>query len=134
VVDPAELRTVPLFGTLDEDELASLASCSELVEIPSAGVDLTREGEFGHSFFAIASGTAEVTIDHAEVRGLRAGDVFGEIAVLASGRRTATVTSTSPMRLVAVFKRDLWRLAGDNPSFDAALREATARLPDRSTL
>jgi CRP-like cAMP-binding protein len=118
---------VPLFGALDDDELASLASCSELLEIPSAGVDLTREGDFGHSFFAVVAGTAKVTIDDAEVRELTQGDVFGEIAVLASGRRTATVTSASPMRLVSVFKRDVWRLAGDNPRFDAALHEATAR-------
>lgn len=124
---------MPLFGTLDEDELASLASCSELVVIPSAGVDLTREGDFGHSFFAVVSGTAEVTIDRSEVRGLSPGDVFGEIAILASGRRTATVTSTSPMRLVSFFKRDIWRLAGGNPGFDVALREASARFPDRST-
>ena len=116
-----------LFGTLTDDELASLALCSELVEIPTSGVDLTRQGDFGHALFAVVAGTAEVTIDDGQVRALSQGDVFGEVAVLASGRRTATVTSTSPMRLVSVFKRDLWRLAGDNPGFDAALRETTAR-------
>jgi CPA1 family monovalent cation:H+ antiporter len=61
------------------------------------------------------------------VRQLGRGDVFGEIAVLSSGRRTATVTSTSPMRLVSLFKRDLWRFADANPGFDDALRQATIR-------
>jgi CRP-like cAMP-binding protein len=119
VVDAAELRAVALFGSLDDQELESLAQCAELVEIPSEGVDLTRQGDFGHAVFAV--------VDGAQVRHLGQGDVFGEIAVLSSGRRTATVTSTSPMRLVSVFKRDLWLLADANPGFDDALRQATIR-------
>ena len=127
MVDAAELRGVTLFGSLDDDELESLASCAELVEIASEGVDLTRQGDFGHAVFAVVGGTADVTVDGSPVRQLGRGDVFGEIAVLSSGRRTATVTSTSPMRLVSVFKRDLWRFADGNPGFDEALRQATIR-------
>jgi hypothetical protein len=44
VVDAAELRSVALFGSLDDDELASLASCSEVLEIPEAGVDRLADG------------------------------------------------------------------------------------------
>ena len=127
MVDAVELRAVALFGSLDDQELESLASRAELVEIPSEGVDLTRQGDFGHAVFAVVSGTADVTVDGSPVRHLGGGDVFGEIAVLSSGRRTATVTSTSPMRLVSVFKRDLWRFADGNPEFDEALRQATIR-------
>jgi CRP-like cAMP-binding protein len=127
VVDPAELRTVPLFGSLDDQELAALSSCSELLEVPTAGVDLTRQGDFGHSLYAVVGGTASVTVDGAQVRALGQGDVFGEIAVVSSGRRTATVTSMSPMRLVSVFKRDLWLLAEGNPRFDDALRQVSGR-------
>ncbi|HEY6075765.1 MAG TPA: cyclic nucleotide-binding domain-containing protein [Gaiella sp.] len=127
MVDAVELRAVALFGSLDDQELESLASCAELVEIPSEGVDLTRQGDFGHAVFAVVGGTADVTVDGSPVRQLGRGDVFGEIAVLSSGRRTATVTSTSPMRLVSLFKRDLWRFADANPGFDDALRQATIR-------
>jgi CRP-like cAMP-binding protein len=127
VVDAVELRAVALFGSLDDQELESLASGAELVEIPSEGVDLTRQGDFGHSVFAVVDGTADVTVDGSPVRRLGRGDVFGEIAVLSSGRRTATVTSTSRMRLVSLFKRDLWRVADANPGFDEALRQATIR-------
>lgn len=127
MVDAAELRGVTLFGSLDDDELESLASCAELVEIPSEGIDLARQGGFGHAVFAVVGGTADVKVEGSPVRHLGRGDVFGEIAVLSSGRRTATVTSTSPMRLVSIFKRDLWRFADGNPGFDEALRQATIR-------
>ena len=131
MVDVGELLSVPLFGGLASDDLATLAERADLVEA-EAGVDLTREGDFGHCVFAIVDGTAAVTVDGAPVRDLGPGDLFGEIAVLASGRRTATVTSRSPMRLVSLFKRDLWRLADERPEFDAALRAVTARDGDES--
>lgn len=131
MVDVGELRSVPLFGGLASDDLATLAERADLVEA-EAGVDLTREGDFGHCVFAIVDGTAAVAVDGAPVRDLGPGDLFGEIAVLASGRRTATVTSRSPMRLVSLFKRDLWRLADERPEFHAALRAVTARDGDES--
>ena len=49
-----------------------------------------QEGDFGYGMFAITSGTADVIIDGAVVRTLGPGDIFGEIAVLSGGRRTAT--------------------------------------------
>jgi hypothetical protein len=70
VVDAVELRGVALFGSLDDQELESLAACAELVEIPSEGVDLTRQGEFGHAVFAVVGGTADVTVDGSPVRRL----------------------------------------------------------------
>jgi CRP-like cAMP-binding protein len=50
------------------------------------------------------------------------GDVFGEIAVLASGRRTASVVATSPMRLLVLFKRDVWALERTAPEAARRLR------------
>jgi CRP-like cAMP-binding protein len=60
--------------------------------------------------FAIVSGTADVSQHGTPIRTLAAGDVFGEIAVLSGGRRTATVTATSRMKLFAILNRDIWRL------------------------
>ena len=48
------------------------------------------------------------------------GDVFGEIAVLSGGRRTASVVATRPMQLVTVLNRDMWRLEQDVPDVAAA--------------
>jgi CRP-like cAMP-binding protein len=70
----------------------------------------------------IESGTADVSVDGEVVRALGPGDVFGEVAVLASGRRTATVVATSPMKLIAIFKRDVWALEKRSPEAAERLR------------
>ena len=62
MVDVGELRSVPLFGGLTSDDLATLAERADLVEA-EVGVDLTREGDFGHCVLAIVDGTAAVTVD-----------------------------------------------------------------------
>ena len=59
--------------------------------------------------FAVLAGTADVSRDGEHIRTLAAGDVFGEIAVLFGGQRTATVKATSPMRLVMLFNGELAR-------------------------
>jgi CRP-like cAMP-binding protein len=64
--------------------------------------------------------------DGTTIATLGRGDVFGEIALLSSGRRTASVVATSPMRLITLFKRDLWALEEQSPELAEALR-ATIR-------
>lgn len=120
-----DLAGVPVFGALSGTELESLAANGEHVAVEE-GTELTREGDFGHSLFVVTAGTAQVTVDGAVVSELAAGDAFGEIAVVASGRRTASVTATTPMTLVSFFKRDIWEIEKQNPEFGDALRALTA--------
>jgi CRP/FNR family transcriptional regulator, cyclic AMP receptor protein len=92
-----------------------------------AGETLVTEGDFGYAMFAIADGTAKVVRNETVIRTLGPGDVFGEIAILSGGRRTATVVATTPMRLITVMNRDVWRLERDVPDVGAALRATIAR-------
>ena len=73
--------------------------------------------------FAVVSGTADVVVDDATVSTVGPGDTVGEIAVLASGRRTASVVATSQMRLISIFKRDVWALDRTAPEAARRLRE-----------
>ena len=91
-----------------------------------AGTTLVKEGDFGHGAFAITAGSAEVVQDGDVLRTLGPGDMFGEIAVLSGGRRTATVVATTDMTLVTVLNRDLWRLERECPEIADALRATIA--------
>lgn len=104
------------------ERLAAVATELQLDE----GATITQEGEFGHAVFAIESGTADVQVNEEVVRTVGAGDVVGEIAVLASGRRTATVVATTPVVLIALFKRDVWTLERNAPEVAERLRGLVA--------
>jgi CRP-like cAMP-binding protein len=54
------------------------------------------------------------------------GDWFGEIAVMSGGRRSASVVATSPLTLVTIFNREIWRLEREAPEVAAVLRETIA--------
>lgn len=121
-METSRIAAVPIFDGLPEDEVAAVAEAASVVEV-EAGQPLATEGEFGHALFVIERGTAEVVRDGVVLASVGPGDVVGEIAVLASGRRTASVVATSPMCLLALFKRDVWRLEQRAPAAAQRLRE-----------
>jgi CPA1 family monovalent cation:H+ antiporter len=122
-MDMRRLAAIPLFSTLPEADLvAAVANELEIGE----GDTLTTEDEFGHCLFAIGAGTAEVIRDGATLRMVGAGELIGEVAVLTSGRRTATIVATTPLRPVSLFKRDVWTLERDAPEAARRRRELLA--------
>ena len=120
-MDPARLDAIPTFAALDEGGRGQLASVMQEVSV-EAGATLATERDFAYEMFAIEDGEADVRNDGDLLRSLGAGDVFGEIALLASGRRTATVVATTPMRLLTLFTRDLQRIERRSPEVAEALR------------
>ena len=124
-MDAATLETIPLFAGLTLDQRERIGGVCQEIEI-EAGATLLREGDFGYAMFAILDGAADVLKDGAVIRTLQPGDVFGEIAVLAGGRRTATVSARMPMRLLTVLNRDVWAMEEETPEVGAALRASLA--------
>lgn len=119
----AELTTVPLFGALNHDQLAELANWLH-VQNAGEGVKLVGEGAYGYTFFILTDGTAVVMSDEKSLATLGPGDFFGEIAILGHGRRTATVTSTSPVRLLVMFGTEFRQLEAKHPDIATRIKEA----------
>jgi CRP-like cAMP-binding protein len=127
-VTPERLVAIPLFAGLSPEQLEAVAAVAGELDV-SAGAVVAAAGDFGHAMFAIEEGSAEVVADGVVVAQLGRGDVFGEIALLRAGRRTASVVAATPMRLLTFFKRDVWQLEREVPSIADALRSAAdARL------
>jgi len=120
-VEATRLAAIPLFADLGDADRTAIADAAYEVEA-NEGQMLATEGDFGYALYAIESGTADVTADGVQLRTLGPGDVFGEIAMIASGRRTASVVATSPMKLIALFKRDVWALEKKAPEAATRLR------------
>jgi CRP-like cAMP-binding protein len=104
---PAEvrkhLRATPLFGMLDEASLEKLVALADVVTL-KAGKTLFRAGDEGDDLYVVARGAVSV-LDGDEqemIDQLGSGALFGEIAVLAGGRRTATVRTAIPTTFVRI--------------------------------
>jgi CRP-like cAMP-binding protein len=117
-----DLAGIALFDDLEPDQLAAIAPWFDVQEA-SAGVSLTGEGAAGYSFFILVGGSAVVTAGGSTVAELEPGEFFGETAILEGGRRNATVTTTSPARLLVMFGTEFRRLGMTQPSIAARIEE-----------
>jgi CRP/FNR family transcriptional regulator, cyclic AMP receptor protein len=131
-MEPARLDQIPLFAGLSTEERAEVAACLREVTV-DAGTPLATQGERAFELFVIEAGEAEVRQDGEVVRTLGAGDVFGEIGLLATGTRTASIVATSPMRLVAMFVREFTQLERRMPALAKSLRETMAERVARTS-
>ncbi|HET7513343.1 MAG TPA: cyclic nucleotide-binding domain-containing protein [Gaiella sp.] len=109
------LQGVPLFASCSKAELERIASLADELDL-AEGATLIREGERGREFLVVVDGTVRVTKRGKTVRELGSGDFIGEIALISDVPRTATVTATSPVRLLVVTDRAFRGLIEEMPS------------------
>jgi len=111
-MDPAHLKTIPLFSSLSDKALETVAVFSSETSV-SAGKRLVHEGDYSYDLIVIETGTADVIKGGEVVASLGPGDVFGEMGMLTGAKRTADVVATSPMRLITLSKWDLKRISAE---------------------
>ena len=90
------LRHTRLFGDLDKREVEQIAVLFKERRFPH-GETVIKEGSGGAAFYIIESGEATVTIAGEQRGELKAGDYFGEIALIDEGARLATITASSEL-------------------------------------
>jgi flavin reductase (DIM6/NTAB) family NADH-FMN oxidoreductase RutF len=103
------LRAAPVFSTLPDELLARILE-SGTERSYGAGEAIVRAGDPGDELYVVLEGSVRVDREGQPVRALAAGELFGEIAVLDGGRRTADVVATTDTRCLAV-PRDVIRAA-----------------------
>jgi CRP-like cAMP-binding protein len=126
-VDDEALASVPFFSALSPAARRAVAPYAEQIEL-EAGTQLTGEGKPGYLFFVIKRGTANVLQDEREVRELGEGDFFGEIALLETSERTASVIAKTPMELVVLTEPPFKQLVETDT---AAARECEVAMRER---
>jgi CRP-like cAMP-binding protein len=120
------IRAVPLFSKLSQRELEQISQLADEVDVP-AGHVLMRQGANGAEAFILASGAAESDRDGKHLASYQPGALVGEIALLAEGPRTATVTTTEPSRLLVLGHREFHSLMQAVPAIQACVLEDMAR-------
>jgi CRP-like cAMP-binding protein len=120
------IKGVPLFAGASKAELEEIAGIADEVDLP-AGRTLIKEGDSGREFFVLIEGTADVTQEGREVRKIMGpGDFFGEIALISKAPRTATITTTSPIRALVITDRAFRQLLEHSPQIAVTVLNALA--------
>jgi CRP-like cAMP-binding protein len=121
-VDTDRVAALAVFAEVPETELDDLAAAMHAVDI-DAGTNVVTEDDYGTAVYFIEEGEADVVTDDGQAtRMLGPGDAFGEIALLLTGQRTATVIARTPMRLLTLEGPDFERIRSRVPGVERALR------------
>lgn len=104
-----ELREVPLFSEMDEQEVAGIREIMDVMKF-KAGQVIIREGELGDLFYVITEGRVEVIIRDASgsdvvLHEAGPGEFFGELSMLTSEPRTARIHALEDVTTL-VLERD----------------------------
>lgn len=121
----SRLAGVSLFSGLSRREREAVVRAAKEVNHPEGKV-LARQGDRGIGFFLILEGTARVTVNGRARATLAPGDFYGEIALLDQGVRSATVTATSPVKLLGVTAWVFRGLVQQYPSIALKMLEVVA--------
>jgi CRP-like cAMP-binding protein len=120
---------VPLLSQCSKKELGQVALVADELDVREGEV-LTNEGDSGREFFLLVEGAADVRRNGRRINTIQAGDFFGEIALVSNRPRTATVTMTTPGRVLVLTDRAFRELMKTMPSIQPKVMAALAdRLP-----
>lgn len=120
------LAKVPMFRTLAKRDLQRIGKFATLHEAEEGDI-LAKEGQRGQEFFVIASGKATVKRKNRKVAQLKAGDFFGELALLEKVPRNATVVADTDMELYVVSRQDFAAVLREVPEIAVKLLSGLAK-------
>ena len=119
------IKRVPLFAAASKHELEEIASIADEIDLPE-GKQVITEGETGREFLVIIEGSADVERGGRKIATLGPGDFAGEIALIAKMPRTATITTTSPVRALVITDRAFRQLLEHSPQIQIGVLSALA--------
>eukprot|EP00928_Gymnodinium_smaydae_P087980 TRINITY_DN72141_c0_g1_i1.p1 TRINITY_DN72141_c0_g1~~TRINITY_DN72141_c0_g1_i1.p1 ORF type:complete len:782 (+),score=154.34 TRINITY_DN72141_c0_g1_i1:86-2431(+) len=108
------LSKVPLFRRLPQSDHPLLALACKPVSFPQ-GTKIFKQGDPGSEMFVIKKGEAEVSVCAKDggmqvVACLKAGDYFGEMALLREAPRTATITAKTDIHALKIERSKFWEM------------------------
>jgi len=126
--DPGYLANIKMFELLNEDDRVALARVVDELNVP-AGHTLFQAGDPGDSLFIVKSGEIELFIKDTAGQKIvlttsEPGDMFGELAMLDTGPRTATALALNESAVLVLDRSDLVLLFQRKP--EAALHMLAA--------
>ena len=120
------LGALPMFSGCSKQELRDVARIVDELHVEPGRV-LMSQGDAGQEAFVIEEGTAEVVRDGQLLATVGPGSYVGELALIDAGPRSATVTATTPMRVLVIGTREFSTLLDEVPGLARRVLVSTAR-------
>jgi CRP-like cAMP-binding protein len=103
------LAKMPLFSRLSERELLRVMQVAEVRSF-AAGDEIIREGDRGDELFTVLSGRVRVSRGEVALNAFGVGEHFGEMALIRSVPRSASVHAEGACELVAIRRADFFEI------------------------
>lgn len=124
------LKTVPALSCFNEEQLDEVLNSSSLLQCEPGDV-IIKEGSIDSRIYILLSGELEVRVGDKKVAAIaRAGEVFGELALVNQDKRLASVLASTNAVCLAVDQKFLQDIhpREEDPDFHASLYQFVARL------
>ncbi len=123
-ISATALRTIPMFQGIEADRLELIARCAGLRRV-SRGTTVVQAGDLIDNVYFVLNGSLKVLVSDEDGREviltmLGHGDVFGEMGVVDTEPRSATVTAVASSDLIVIAQADFRKILADN--FEICLR------------
>ena len=121
----AILAAQPVFSSLPDPLLAQLSDHARVVECP-AGSLIFAKGDPGHALYIVLDGAVKISVPSDEGREIalnliRAGEIFGEIALLDGKVRTADAEAFLATTVMVIDRRDFLHALREEPELGLKL-------------
>ena len=129
------LNAVPVFAALSEPEKADVAERLQYAPFARGDV-ITKQGNPAHWLYILAFGEAEVLFEPAgsppqAIGSVRAGEFFGEMALLSGNGRSATVVAKTDVECYRLDRASFQALIASHPELGEQVgRVVGTRTPD----
>jgi len=121
------LKKVSIFNTIPHEHLVDVAV--RLTERSAiAGECIIEKGESGDSLYIIAAGRVRVHDNNRQLAEMAQNDFFGELSLLDSEPRAASVSAVEPTLLLRLAQDDFYDVMRDRPEILPALNRALCKL------
>jgi CRP-like cAMP-binding protein len=120
------LSRVPIFSNCTSEEITAIAGVAQ-ESFFQPGQIIVTQGTPGQAFYMILAGRVEILRDGVSLGAFGPGDFFGEMALLDSAPRSATIRALDHVSCLMLSSWDFKALLERHPSIAIKLLEVLSR-------
>lgn len=125
-----DLKEVEIFKDLNDEEKERLNNLGSVLDVKNGEI-LINEGEEGDSFYIVLQGSFIVSSKGNVIKVLKEGEIFGEMALITGGKRTATCKAIEDSNVFRMDKEGFFHFIKEHPEAGIKiLRIISERLKD----